>query len=263
MYPCDYPVTTHRKSGIRAARAREARRLNRDRKIYRILRRGRLTSEFFHSAYREPVEPLSVYGGKPETRPGLKLTQFPIRHQANGRPMPHWDDLSAWMKVQLAIMAMNNWRVHTFNIHIHPDLERAWVAAGKDPRVMMRDRIRREFDKHVHPRLDWFFIIEGWSKRTKSETLLHVHGAAASFEPGDDKKIMDAASRAAGHGLRGFSNVPRAKHGRPFTHERAGYADYLFKASRRGDDRLGQRRLTMSRSMVGGAREFWEMITGQ
>jgi len=253
----------HRKSGTRASRGREAKRLNRDRKIYRILRRLRLTSELFHRLYREPIEPLSVYVGKADPEQGEKLTAFPIRYQPSGRPMPQWDDLSAWMKVQLAIMAMNNWRVQTFNIHIHPDLESAWVAAGKDPRVMMRDRMRREFDNHLHPRLDWFFIIEGWSKRTKSETVLHVHGAAASFEPGDDKKIMEAAARAAGHGLKGFSITPRAIHGRTFTHERAGYADYLLKASRRRDDRLGQRRLTMSRSMVAGAREFWKLITGQ
>ncbi len=256
-------MNAHRKSGSRAARGREAKRLNRDRKIYRILRRTRLTSELFHHLYREPVEPLSVYGGKPETKPGLTLTRFPIRNQANGRPMPHWDDLSGWMKVQLAIMAMNNWAVQTFNIHIHSDLEAAWIAAGKDPRVMMRDRMRKEFDRLVRPRLDWFFIIEGWSQKTNAPTILHVHGAAVSFEPGDDRKIMDAAARAAGHGLKGYAPMPRAVHGRQFTRERAAYANYLFKAARRRDDRLGSRRLTMSRSMVGGAREFWEMITGQ
>jgi hypothetical protein len=177
--------------------------------------------------------------------------------------MPHWNDLSGWMKVQLAIMAMNNWSVQTFNIHIHPDLEAAWISSGKDPRVMMRDRMRKEFDRLVRPRLDWFFMIEGWSPRTRSQTVLHVHGAAVVFEPGEDEAIMNAAARAAGHGLRGYAVMPRAVHGRPFRRERAAYANYLFKAARRQDDRLGHRRLTMSRSMVGGAREFWELITGQ
>lgn len=217
----------------------------------------------FHRLYGEAVEPLSVYGGKPETAPAKRLTPFPIHRQANGQPMPHWDDLSGWMKVQLAMMAMNNWKVQTFNIHIHPNLEQTWIAAGKDPRVMMRDRIRKEFDKQVRPQLDWFFVIEGWSKKSQSETVLHVHGAAANFEAGDEQKIMAAVARAAGHGLKGYPAMPRAVHGRLFQRERAGYATYLLKAARRHDDRLSRRRLTMSRSMVGGAREFWEMITGQ
>lgn len=253
----------NRKSGIRVARAREAKREARDRKIYRILRRGRLTSEMFHRLYGEPMEPLSVYGGKPDTAPTKRLTLFPIDRQGNGRPMPHWNDLSAWMKVQLAIMAMNNWKVQTFNIHIHPELEQGWAAVDKDPRVMIRDRIRREFDKQVRPRLDWFFVIEGWSAKSRSQTILHVHGAAANFEDGDEQKIMDAVGRAAGHGINGHVVMPRAIHGRLFQRERAGYATYLLKAARRHDDRLSRRRLTMSRSLVGGAREFWEMITGQ
>jgi hypothetical protein len=217
----------------------------------------------FHRLYGEPLEPLSVYGGKPDTAPGKRLTVFPLTKQGNGQPMPHWDDLSVWMKVQLAIMAMNNWKVQTFNIHIHPDLEQAWAAAGKDPRVMMRDRIRKEFDRLVRPRLDWFFVIEGWSIKSRSHTVLHVHGAAANFEDGDEKKIMNAAARAAGHGLKGYAVMPRAIHGRLFERERAAYATYLLKAARRHDDRLGRRRLTMSREMVGAARLFWETITGQ
>lgn len=177
--------------------------------------------------------------------------------------MPQWDDLSAWMKVQIAIMAMNNWNVRTFNVHIHPVLEARWLSASKDPRVMMRDRLRKEFDKYVRPSLDWFFIIEGWSQKLRAETFLHIHGAAAVFEPGDDKRIEEAVGRAAGHGIKGFPKVDRAIHGRRFTRERAGYADYLFKAARRHDDRLPDKRLTMSRNMVGGAREFWRLITEQ
>jgi hypothetical protein len=256
-------VNSNRKTGIRAKASREAKRLVRDRKIYRFLRRIRLTSELFHQLQREPIEPLSVYAGKVGHPKSDQLTAFPIRKQPNGRPMPQWDDLSAWMKVQIAIMAMNNWRVMTFDIHIHPELEAAWAAEVKDPRVMMRDRLRREFDHHVRPSLDWFFVIEGWSTRTRAPTMLHIHGAAASYDTGDDEKIKLAAARAAGHGIKGFANIPRAIHGRPFVIERAGYANYLFKAARRHDDRLPHRRLTMSREMVGGARSFWEMITGR
>lgn len=190
------------------------------------------------------------------------MTRFPIRTQDDGRSMPRWEDLSLWMKVQLSVMVMHEWSFQTFNIHIHPDLEDRWVSAARDPRAMMRDRVRRELDHHVRPNLDWFFVIEGWSPRN-GETLLHIHGGAASYETGDDQKIMTAVSRAAGHGIRGYSRAPRAVHGRPFARHTAGYVDYLFKATRKSDDRLGERRITMSRTMTGGARAFWELVTGQ
>ncbi|ONF97415.1 hypothetical protein [Sphingomonas jeddahensis] len=176
--------------------------------------------------------------------------------------MPPWVDLSRWMKVQIAVMAMHEWSFQTYNIHIHPDLEEKWLSSGRDPRVMMRDRVRREFDRHVRPNLDWFFVIEGWSPRN-GETILHIHGGAASYEPGDAGKIMHAVARAAGHGLKGYAAVPRAVHGQPFKRHKAGYVDYLFKAARRKDPRLGERRLTMSRAMTGGARALWELLTGQ
>jgi hypothetical protein len=39
--------------------------------------------------------------------------------------------------------------------------------------------------------------------------------------------------------------------------------NYLFKAERKADVRLPERRLAMSRSMVSGARDFWHMLTGR
>lgn len=190
------------------------------------------------------------------------MTRFPIKFQTDGSPMPRWDHLSRWMKVQMAVMVMHEWSFQTFNVHIHADLERDWAMSGRDPRVMMRDRMRREFDRHVRPNLDWFFVIEGWSPRN-GETMLHIHGGAATYDQGDEARVMLAVSRAAGHGLRGYSRAPRAVHGRPFERHTAGYVDYLFKATRRADPRLGERRLTMSREMTGGARAFWDLVTGR
>ena len=46
-----------------------------------------------------------------------------------------------------------------------------------------------------------------------------------------------------------------------FTVEQAAYADYLFKAARKQDDRLLGRRLSMSNSLTAAARSFWETIT--
>lgn len=136
----------NRKSGIRKRRGREARRLARDRKIYRFLRGRVVSGVTWHGNLREEIEPLSVYLGKPGHKYNQFLARFPQPKQLNGRPMPAWDDLSAWMKVQMVTAALNQWAFITFNIVIHPDLERRWLGDDEDVRATMRDRVRRELD---------------------------------------------------------------------------------------------------------------------
>ena len=215
---------------------------------------------------RCPSSPYQVYVGIPGSRFNRALAPFPVRKQfKNGRPMPQWKDLTSWLKMQLAVMFLDQWQFQTFNIHIHRDLESKWVGEGRDVRVMMRDRLRRELDDCVRLGLEHFFVIEGWSKRAKGPTLLHIHGGAAIYpdEPTDAANIMSAAGRAAGHGLKGFAKQSRAEHGREFTRDGPRYINYLFKSVRRKDDRLNDRRVTMSRSVVKSTREFWQAITGQ
>lgn len=254
---------THRKTGIRERRRREAKRLLRDKKIYRFIEGCAKDGASAHWYLGEPIEPLSVYLGKPGNPFNEALAPFPVKKQENGRPMPQWDDLSAWMKVQLAVMLLHEWTFHTFNIHIHPDLEKQWVGEGSDVREKMRDRLRTELVKLGVPRREFFFVVEGWSKHTKAPTVLHIHGAAAIYNDGDGDNIEQAAARAAGHGLRGFSRQPRAVHGDEFTRAGPAYINYLFKSVKRPDARLPERRLTMSRSVVDGAREFWNTLTGR
>jgi len=152
----------------------------------------------------------------------------------------------------------------TFNIRIHPDLEDQWApgrVAKVDVRRKMAERIRKELDKAVGVGREFFFVMEGWSKDTKAPTYLHFHGGAALRELGDPAKIEEAVARAAGHGLRGSSTIPRAVHSDVFRKEQAAYATYLFKAARRPDPRLMDRRMAMSTSLTGTARMFWETIT--
>lgn len=174
--------------------------------------------------------------------------------------MPRWDDLSQWLKVQLVPMVIRD-EFLTFNIRVHPDLERRWVSEGRDTRTQMRNRIRVELDAALGKGREFFFVIEGWSRFTRAPTYLHVHGGAAIRDLGDDLKIELAVGRAAGHGLKGFSYVPRAIHSDLFKVEQAAYANYLFKAVRKPDGRLGERRLSMSHSLTGVCRSFWETIT--
>lgn len=253
----------NRKSGIRAARQREAKRLARDREIYDLIEGCYYSGAAAHEALDENLEPLSVYLGKSGNPYNHLLTAFPVRNQPNGRPMPQWEDLSAWMKVQLSVMLLHEWSFHTFDVHLHPNLEKQWLTQGRDIRETVRDRLRRELDKHLTPKREFFFVIEGWSKQARAPTIVHIHGGAAIYDDEEDEKIEIAAARACGHGLKGYSRQPRAIYGQPFTREGAGYINYLFKSVTRKDARLPERRLTMSRSVVAATREFWNTITGR
>lgn len=252
-------ANSHRNSGIRSARSREAKRLSRDRKIFAFLRKKAAEAEEMHRFWNEPVDRLSVWLGK-RNWGDQTLTPFPIVSQPNGRSMPMWNDLSHWMKVQVITFAYLD-DFLTFNINIHPKLEAQWVSEGRDIAKVMRDRLRKELDKEFSPGREFMFVLEGWSANHNGPTYLHIHGGAAVRAIGDGAKVASAAGRAAGHGLRGFTPVRRAIHTREFEVCRAAYANYLFKAARRSDPRLTKRRLVMSQQMTYTARLFWESIT--
>jgi hypothetical protein len=248
-----------------AARRLEAKRLRRDKGLFKWFQIHKLASESLHKIQREPVEPLSIYGGKPESPHITKrLTRFPMTRQPNGRAMPAWKDLSAWMKCQMFVHALATfeYQFQTFSVDLHPDLVREWLTEGRDVRAMMRDRLRRELDRRVKPSLEFFFVIEGWSRSAKAPTKLHIHGGAHLYAPQDGQAIVDAARRAAGQGNAGRVATPRASHGRVFHRDGPKYINYLFKSVRRKDERLPSRRLTVSRSLAGTGQSFWALVTG-
>lgn len=224
-----------------------------------------------HQLNGEPIEGLSVYAGKEGWKPDPskgpytpdRLTPFPMTKQVNGLPMPRWEDLSQWMKVQIVPMALNH-RFLTFNIRIHPILEERWAPVGVakvDVRAKMVERIRKELTNALGAGREFFFVVEGWSKNTKLATHLHIHGGAELRALAECDKIKRAVARAAGHGLIGFPQIPSAVKTIPFVIEQAAYATYLLKAANKFDLRLTARRLAMSEGMTGTTRRFWEMIT--
>jgi hypothetical protein len=256
-----------RKRKIRRARRREAKRLIRDRKIYRLLRfRHDIGMQRARFA-RLPISPLSVYLPDQRTPKGKFAAQFPVTHQRNGSVMPQWKDLSKWLKVQLAVMVLHSWRLITFNINLHPDIEERMVHNDQNVRKVLMASMGREL-RLVSGLKDreFYFVIEGWSKTTRAATGLHVHGAMVVWEDDGEKAVdlVAAVARACGHGVAGRKAPRRAIHAKPFERERPGYVDYLFKATKKGDARLDDRnRLAMSRTAVDGTRHFWEVITGQ
>lgn len=252
---------SRRKTGPSANRSRLARKLVRDRKIYRILRSAVGHSKNRHRLLLEPIEPLSVYGGKQDHPRGDKLTVFPITHQANGAKMPSWNDLTPWLKAQVLVMSFNEWHLQTFSVHLHRDLEDDCLKRGLDSRIVIRDRLRKRLRKLLPRRPEYFFVIEGWSKKSKAKVPLHIHGGIFLEDPSEGPAVMEAVAKACGQGLRGAKPEPRAVHGRLFWREGPRYVDYLFKSVRKPDDRLNRRRLHLSQEAVGAGREMWGLMT--
>ena len=250
-----------RKSGPLTNRQREARRLLRDRNIDRNLRYLERLSLRWHVLKKAQTEPLSVYAGIADHPHPTKLTAFPLtRKQINGA-IPPWEDLTAWLKAQVLVMALHQWDLQTFTVHLHRDLERKWVANGDDPRVKLRDRLRKQMVRRLGQRREYFFVIEGWSKKRKSEVRLHIHGGAFIAESGDGPKIVAAVASACGQGSGGRSREPKAVHHKIYWKEGRAYINYLFKSVRRKDHRLDRRRVHMSQEATGAGREMWRLMT--
>ncbi|MFK4002533.1 hypothetical protein [Qipengyuania sp. NPDC077563] len=238
---------------------REAKRLLRDRKIYAKLRLLAAEGEQRHARFDEPIEPLSVYYGKQSRPASWELSPFPMGKQANGRPMPQWEDLSQWMKVNVAVIVGFEWELLTFNINLHPELETELTRQG-NVRKKLAERVRKHVGRSIGFRREYYSVLEGHAKLTGAKTHLNMHGTIA-IRAGDSVKILMAAlARAAGHDIGKRKRIPRAVHSQWFTVIRAAYANYLFKFARRRDPRLDERRLVMSQEMTQAAKMFWNDV---
>lgn len=175
--------------------------------------------------------------------------------------MPKWEDLTPWLKTRLLVMACNQWSLQTFNIVVTADLEAGWLQAGEDPRRELRERVRKHLGRVIDRRSEHFFIIEGWSKRDKAPTRLHIHGGAFIDNPAEGAEVVDAVAKACGQTVGGRKPDPRSVHGKIYWRDSPAYVNYLFKSVRRKDQRLDRQRLYMSREATGAAREFWGLLT--
>ena len=178
--------------------------------------------------------------------------------QDNGRVMPHWKDLSAWMKVMIATLMGHEWDLLTFNINLHPDLEDKLVQTG-DVRGKMRERINLNIRRAMGAPREFFFVIEGHSKTAGIPTRLHLHGAVCAHDRSELVRLEDFVRKAVGQS--GANQVPRSVHTRWFETIRVAYVDYLFKFAKRFDGRLEERRLAMSLPMTQAAQDFWRDIS--
>lgn len=183
---------------------------------------------------------------------------FPIWRDGSGKMLPRWPDLSDWMKVRMAIVAMSSFRCLTFHVNLHPDLEADLVAAGRDPCTVFRDRLRAELRSAGHDQYEYLFVMEGYAMDRKSQVRLHLHGAAFIETEAQEEVLKRAAYRAAGQGVGGRSTRIRAYHAKEYWGGGLRFTDYIFKVIDLPDTRLPGRRVCMSRSMTQGAQDFYE-----
>lgn len=151
-----------------------------------------------------------VFYGKPGTPQDWELSPFPMGVQANEKRMPRWEDLSQWMKVMVATMVCHQWNdLLTFNIRLHPDLEKDLVADDR-VRLGLRERVSKHLSRSLGLKREFFFVIEGHSKRSGGPTGLHIHGATPLPDRVGYEKAVDALAKATGHdiGGRGRTHAP-------------------------------------------------------
>ena len=118
----------------------------------------------------------------------MNVSPFPMDLQVNSRPMPQWKDLSQWMKVTMATIVCHEWKLLTFNVNLHPDLETDLIATG-EVRRKLGERVRKHLAKAVGGGREYFFVIEGHSKASRTPTRLHMHGAIALHDGAEQRGI--------------------------------------------------------------------------
>lgn len=264
-----------RNFGSKKTRGRENKRIARDKWIDKKIRATYHGSILRHGFHSLPIEPMSPYLGAAVPFGQSTGTAFPVAKQYNNKPMPQFKDLSKWFKFNLATMAMQEYGFVTFNINLHPELEKQWVKDKKDPATKLRARINKQVRKVGScPDAGWeyAFIVEGWGKQSHlskdwsnpKKVRLHIHGFAAVYEKGDEESFRKAAARACGDGLKGYPKQSRAKSIKMFKPtDKPTYPNYLFKYERRKDDRLGYKRAKMSRAATQLCEDHWNTITGR
>lgn len=260
-------------------------RIDRDAKILEIIRR---------SARRLIANPrLRTQGGKlPSLYYRYRGTGFPIQKR-NGLRIPSWRTLTPWMKVQLATLALAERGYMQFKLHIHDDLWEELVAAGRDPRVFLRDSIARHLKRRFENPPWFFFVMEDLTKEGRP-TRPHAHGsielpraplplkgpgvrrlrkierdegqAKAELEAG--RAIVVEALKAAGGAGPRIAKTTGADQCRNLWPRRpyhpifnAQWVDYAFKHSKSVKSNLAENRLALPYGLRAEAQRLWRLVT--
>src|SRR5688572_16541045 len=129
------PPTKSRKSGTGKGLVRRAGQTVAERQLVEKIIEGRRVGLELLRAQRIPNEPLLVYGCLP----------FPILFNdylaKRKKRVPRWDMLSQWMKLQIIILAFQEWdrRFLTFTVRLNRKKESEIIPGQQDIRRLARD----------------------------------------------------------------------------------------------------------------------------
>jgi hypothetical protein len=200
------------------------------------------------------------------------------------------------MKVQLATMVLSERTYMVFKLHMHDDLHAEIIAAGRDPKVTLRNDLSRHLNRRFG-RASWFFFVMEEHTTAGNPTRPHAHGSieiqpvkldvtdkrvplrlrrlaaregleAAELKAGRELTVaaLKAASGnagdrpriATGSGLDQVRNLwSRRPYGRVFNSH---WVDYAFKNTKRLSKTLGESRLALPYDLRGEAQRLWRLV---
>jgi hypothetical protein len=264
-------------------------KIDRDAEILEIIRRS-ARKVIANPSRRSPgrVQP-SLYSR-------YRGTGFPIEKGRNQKipNIPSWRNLSPWMKVQLATLALAEHGYMQFKLHIHDDLMAEITRDGLDPKTVLRDRMCRHLKRRLG-HVPWFFFIMEEYAKDGTKTRPHGHGSilvprarlpksgkgsrrlkAIAANEGIEKAEIEAgyavickALKAAGGAGRGrfaiTTGVDQCRNlwHRPPYHAlfNSQWVDYAFKHAKTVSNLLGDGRLAINRGLTQEAQRLWTLIT--
>jgi hypothetical protein len=261
-------------------------KIDRDAKILEIVRVNARRAIASSSRLKPGVTRASLYYK-------YRATGFPIQKR-RGLRVPGWRDLTPWMKVQLATLALSERTYMQFKLHIHDDLLCELIRDGRDPKKYLRDAIARHLKRRFGI-VPWFFFLMEDRAKDGTATRPHAHGSievprspiplrgagsrrlralekqrgsmVAEIEAGR-VKVVEALKAAGGGGLPRFAVTtgvdqcrnlwPRAPYHPIFNSQ---WVDYAFKHAKAVSTSLGEARLALPYGLREEAMNLWQLLT--
>ena len=241
--------------------------LARDAKILEDLRNLREIAAEESGSTASTLAPLSVYSTYPfplmwQMKETVNSMGF-IEYNYNSLPMPHWNDLTTRLKIELFQILCDEWEnlLFTFNPHIHPDL--LTELKGKELVSELRQRAKRRLTRLGELPKHHFFVVE--THNGKGDLVRpHIHGMAMVADDKQAQAVKIAMGKAAGQDQKGRGKLPSGNSGKFYYHKIGkSWAGYILKSIDKPSPISERRVFVFSRPAVRVTREFYNFITGQ
>jgi hypothetical protein len=213
------------------------------------------------------IDPLSVYTSYPFPLV-WQFKEIPLDHgrvefSHNDVPMPHWNDLTIRLKVELFLLLCEEWDdlLYTFNPHIHPELIKE--LRGKILVSELRGRAKRRLSRLGNLPKHHFFVVE--SHNSKGEPVRpHIHGMAMVENAKQAKAVRLAMGKAAGQDQKGRGKLPSGNSGTFYYYQKGkSWGGYILKNVHKPSAHSIRRSFVFSRPAIQATRSFYNYITGQ